>query len=65
MEHPINELIQKYHHKANSQGRNRIKHTHSAEVIRAVLSAPHHSPKQLVTQLEKDMGISELPFHFM
>ena len=62
MEHPINELIQKYHHKANSQGRNRIKHTHSAEVIRAVLSAPHHSPKQLVTQLEKDMGISELPF---
>ena len=62
MEHPINELIQKYHHKANSQGRNRIKHTHSAEVIRAVLNAPHHSPKQLVTQLEKDMGISELPF---
>jgi hypothetical protein len=62
VEHQINQLIQRYHHKANSQGKNRIKHTNSAEVIRAVLSAPHHSPKQLVTQLEKDMGISELPF---
>lgn len=62
MEHQINQLIQKYHHKANSQGKNRIKYANSAEVIRAVLSAPHHSPKQLVTQLKKDMGVSELPF---
>ena len=62
MEYQINQLIQKYHHKANSQGKNRIKYTNSAEVIRAVLSAPHHSPKQLVTQVKKNMGVSELPF---
>ena len=62
MEYQINQLIQKYHHKANSQGKNRIKYTNSAEVIRAVLSVPHHSPKQLVTQVKKNMGVSELPF---
>ena len=31
-------------------------------MIRAVLNAPHYSAKQLVTQLEKNMGVSELPF---
>lgn len=62
MEHQINQLIQKYHHKANSQGENRIKHANSAEVIRAILHAPHHPPKQLVTQVEKNMGVSELSF---
>ena len=62
MEHQISQLIHKYHHKANSQGKNRIKHTNSTEVIRAVLSAPHHPPKQLVIQVKKNMGISELSF---
>ena len=62
MEYKINQLIQKYHHKANSQGEKRIKCTDDAEVIRAVLSAPRHSPKQLVTQVAKNMGVSELPF---
>ena len=37
MEHQINQLIQKYHHKANSQGEARTKYTNSTEVIRAVL----------------------------
>ena len=62
MEHQINQLIQKYHHKANSQGEARTKYTNSTEVIRAVLSAPDHSTTQLVAQVEKNMGVSELPF---
>lgn len=62
MEHKINELIQKYHHKANSQGDARTKYANSTEVIRAVLSAPDHSTTQLVAQVEKNMGVSQLPF---
>ena len=62
MEHQISQLIQKYHHKANSQGQARIKYTHSAEMIRAVLNAPEDSMPQLVTQVQKNMGVSELPF---
>ena len=62
MEDQINQLIQKYYHKANSQGRDRIKYTNSTEMIRVVLNTPHYSAKQLVTQLEKNMGVSELPF---
>ncbi len=62
MEHQINQLIQKYHHKANSQGEARTKYANSTEIIRAVLSDPHHSTTQLVTQVEKNMGVSELPF---
>ena len=62
MENQINQLIRKYHHKANSQGRDRIKYKNSTEMIRAVLNAPHYSAKQLVTQVERNMGVSELPF---
>ena len=62
MEHQISQLIQKYHHKANSQGRARVKYTDSAEMIRAVLNAPEDSTTQLVNQVEKNMGVSELPF---
>ena len=62
MEHQISQLIQKYHHKANSQGQARIKYTNSAEMIRAVLNAPGDSTTQLVTQVQKNMGVSELPF---
>ena len=62
MEHQINQLIQKYHHKANSQGQARIKYTNSTEMIRAVLNAPEDSTTQLVTQVQKNMGVSELPF---
>lgn len=62
MGHQINQLIQKYHHKANSQGEARTKYANSTEIIRAVLSAPHHSTTQLVAQVEKNMGVSELPF---
>ena len=62
MGHQINQLIQKYHHKANSQGEARTKYTNSTEVIRAVLSAPDHSTTQLVAQVEKNMGVSKLPF---
>ncbi|MCY3720695.1 MAG: hypothetical protein OXG97_00585 [Candidatus Poribacteria bacterium] len=62
MEHQISQLIQKYHHKANSQGQARIKHTNSTEMIRAVLNAPEDSTTQLVTQVKKNMGVSELPF---
>ncbi|MYK95660.1 hypothetical protein F4009_16955 [Candidatus Poribacteria bacterium] len=62
MGYQINQLIQKYHHKANSQGEARIKYANSTEVIRAVLSTPHHSTTQLVAQVKKNMGVSELPF---
>ena len=62
MEHQISQLIQKYHHKANSQGRARIKYTNSAEMIQAVLNAPEDSTTQLVAQVQKNMGVSELPF---
>ena len=62
MEHKISQLIHKYHHKANSQGKNRVKYTDSTEVIRAVLSAPDRPQQQLVIQVKKNMGVSELPF---
>ena len=62
MEHQISQLIQKYHHKANSQGQARIKYTNSAEMIQAVLNAPEDSTTQLVSQVQKNMGVSELPF---
>ena len=62
MGHQINQLIQKYHHKANSQGEARTKHANNTEIIRAVLSAPDHSTTELVAEVEKNMGVSELPF---
>lgn len=62
MEHQINQLIQKYHHKANSQGPGRSKYANEAEIIRVILVNPEKSLKELVNQLQRNMGVNTLPF---
>ena len=65
MELQINQLIQKYQHRAKSQseGRGKYNPTHDYELVQAVLAAPEHRPKQLIVQLEKQMGVNRIPFH--
>ena len=64
MELQINQLIEKYQHKAKSQseGRGKYNPIHDYELVQAVLAAPEHRPRQLVAQLEKQMGVKNLPF---
>jgi len=61
----VNQLIEKYTHKARSQSRDRSKYNpvYDYELARAVLDTPEYQPKQLVVKLEKQMGVNKLPFH--
>lgn len=65
MELQINQLIEKYQHRAKSQseGRGKYNPIHDYELVQAVLAAPEHRPKQLIVQLEKQMGVNRIPFH--
>lgn len=65
MEAQIHQLIEKYRHKAKSQSKDRSKSNpvHDYELARAVLDTPEHRPRQLITQIEKQMGINKIPFH--
>ncbi len=65
MEPQINQLIEKYQRKANSQPRERAKYNpvYDYELARAVLDTPEYHPRQLVIKLEKQMGVNKLPFH--
>lgn len=63
MELKISELIRKYRHKGRSQEKHLVKRQLNVyHLARAVLHAPDSRPIELVTQLEKDMGVSRLPF---
>jgi hypothetical protein len=61
----VNQLIEKYRHKAKSQSEDRVKYNpvYDYELARAVLDTPEYQPKQLVSKLEKQMGVNKLPFH--
>ena len=65
MEIKVNQLIEKYRHKAKSQSEDRVKYNpvYDYELARAVLDTPEYQPKQLVSKLEKQMGVNKLPFH--
>ena len=65
MEIQVNQLIEKYRHKAKSQSKDRGKYNpvYDYELARAVLDTPEYQPKQLVAKLEKQMGVNKLPFH--
>ena len=65
MEIQVNQLIEKYTHKARSQSKDRSKYNpvYDYELARAVLDTPEYQPKQLVVKLEKQMGVHKLPFH--
>ena len=65
MEIQVNQLIEKYRHKAKSQSEDRVKYNpvYDYELAQAVLDTPDYQPKQLVVKLEKQMGVNKLPFH--
>ena len=65
MEIQVNQLIEKYTHKARSQSKDRSKYNpvYDYELVRAVLDTPEHRPRQLITQIEKQMGVNKIPFH--
>ena len=65
MEAQVDQLIEKYRHKAKSQSKDQSKYNpvHDYELVRAVLDTPEHRPRQLITQIEKQMGINKIPFH--
>lgn len=65
MEQQINQLVEKYQHKAKSQSQEQAKYNpvYDYELARAVLDTPEYHPRQLVIKLEKQMGVSKLPFH--
>lgn len=63
MELKISELIKKYRHKGRSQEKHLVeRHLNAYHLARAVLQAPDSRPKELVRQLEKDMGVNRVPF---
>ncbi len=61
----INQLIEKYRHKARSQSKDQAKYNpvYDYELARAVLDTPEYQPRQLVVKLEEQMGVNKLPFH--
>ena len=65
MELQINQLIEKYRHKAKNQFDDRAKYNpiYDYELVRAVLDTPEHRPRQLIVQLEKQMDVNKIPFH--
>ena len=65
MEIQVNQLIEKYTYKARSQSKDRSKYNpvYDYELVRAVLDTPEHRPRQLITQIEKQMGVNKIPFH--
>ena len=65
MELQINQLIEKYRHKARNQFDDQAKYNpiYDYELVRAVLDTPEHRPRQLIVQLEKQMGVNKIPFH--
>ena len=65
MEIQVNQLIEKYTHKARSQSKDRSRYNpvYDYELVRAVLDTPEHRPRQLITQIEKQMGVNKIPFH--
>ena len=65
MEAQVDQLIEKYRHKAKSQSKDQSKYNpvHDYELARAVLDTPDYQPKQLVAKLEKQMDVNKLPFH--
>lgn len=65
MEAQVHQLIEKYTHKARSQSKDRSKYNpvYDYELVRAVLDTPDHRPRQLITQIEKQMGVRKIPFH--
>ena len=63
MELEINELINKYRHKAKSQAKDLVKdQIHNYELVRVVLDAPGRQPNEFVAQLQKAMNVSNVPF---
>ena len=63
MEQQINQLIEKYQRRAKNQKPAKYNPVYDYELARAVLDTPEYHPRQLVIKLEKQMGVSKLPFH--